>query len=63
MFICKCTKQSEDDIKTMVQNGVQNWEEASEKSGAGRYCGSCLKHFRNAFRQKRLKNAPSTQKI
>ena len=57
MYICSCTKKREQDIHEMVQKGFHSWEEASEKSGAGRYCGSCLKKFRHIFQQKQQKKA------
>ena len=62
MYICKCTKKREQDIREMVNMGLQCWEEASAKSGAGRYCGSCLSNFRRAFQQKLSKKTAAIGK-
>ena len=56
-MICKCTQVSVDDIKAMAQSDLQDWYDASQKCGAGRYCGGCLRTFRKKFAEaRRVKN-------
>ena len=52
-MICKCTKLSVEKIETLAKTNT-NWMDASAESGAGRYCGGCIRKFRERFNQARL---------
>ena len=52
-MICKCTKLSIDDLEALAKSNT-NWHDASAKSGAGRYCGGCIRKFRERFNQARM---------
>ena len=52
-MICKCTKLSVEKIETLAKTNT-NWMDASAESGSGRYCGGCIRKFRERFNQARL---------
>ena len=52
-MICKCTKLSVDKMEGLANTNT-NWIDASAESGAGRYCGGCIRTFRERFNQARM---------
>ena len=52
-MICKCTKLSIEKIEALAQTNT-SWIDASAESGAGRYCGGCIRKIRERFNQARL---------
>lgn len=45
-MICKCTKTSAEEISKLVDSGARDWIEVSQVSGAGRYCGGCIRNLK-----------------
>ena len=56
-MICQCTKLSVEKIEVLAKTNT-NWIDASAESGAGRYCGGCLRKFERRFNQARLERRP-----
>ena len=50
MTVCICTKVDKKKIERMAAAG-DDWLDASAECGAGRYCGGCLKRFRQLFEE------------
>ena len=57
MTVCVCKKVSKEKIEQLVEDGAEHWLDASAECGAGRYCGACLKRFRELFNEARLAKA------
>ena len=49
MNVCVCTKVNKEKIEQLAADGKRDWIDASAACGAGRYCGGCLKKFRQLF--------------
>ena len=61
MTVCRCKGISAAVFKELIEMGVDSWRDASEMTGAGRYCGNCIKRMRVIFEaaraQRRLQAA------
>ena len=62
-MICKCTKLSIEKLEELADSNINDWYDASEQTGAGRYCGGCLRTLREKFNEARLaKTKPTKQR-
>ena len=55
MNICRCKGVSAAVLKELIEMGVESWTDASEMTGAGRYCGHCIKRMRAIFESARAR--------
>ena len=51
MNVCVCTKVDKKKIENLAAAGIDDWIDASAVCGAGRYCGGCIKRFRQLFEE------------
>ena len=49
MKVCRCKGVSVEALMELAESGIEDWMEAAQITGAGRYCGSCIKRMRAIF--------------
>ena len=55
--MCKCKNVTKKQIETVIENASTNWIDVSMKTGAGTYCGGCIKALRKLCQQAEAKRS------